>query len=112
MIAPNPGPPLRVWQQVRRLRVAEMVCNASLVDNVYFSTVAGPERLAVIRAELEFLLQKVSARQVAQRAESLTIEHGPIAWHLRHDGRLLEQITLRGGYASVRFDAAARPSRR
>lgn len=100
---PEPGAPLRVWRQLRKLDVAMVLCNRAVRDCVYFSAVPEQERLDVIRAQLRFLLARVSERQVAPRPEVFTIEDGPIAWHLRRDGRLLEQITVRGGHAQARF---------
>lgn len=84
-----------------------MVCNRAVADCVFFSTVPKDRRLMVMRAQLEFLLSGVSERQVTQRPDGFTVEHGPIAWHLRRDGRLVEQVTMRTGCAQERFDAAS-----
>lgn len=100
---PEPAVPLHGWHQMRRVRVADMVVRGAVPDCVYFSAVPDGERLAVIRAELEFLLERVSQRQIAWRPDGFTLEHGPIAWHLRGDGQLLEQIIVRRGHATARF---------
>ena len=100
---PEPGAPLRVWRQLRQVDVAMVLCNRAVSECVYFSAVPEQKRLDVIRAQLRILLERVSERQVSPRPEGFTIEHVPIAWHLRRDGRLLEQITVRGGHAQARF---------
>ncbi|MFE2640156.1 hypothetical protein ACFXKF_36330 [Streptomyces scopuliridis] len=104
---PVPGVPLRVWRQLRQVDVALMVCNRAVADCVYFSTVPKEKRLMVMRAQLAFVLSSVSERQVTRRPDGFTVEHGPIAWHLRRDGRLVEQITVRTGCAQERFDKAS-----
>ncbi|MEV6421808.1 hypothetical protein [Streptomyces sp. NPDC051662] len=104
---PVPGVPLRVWRQLRQVDVALMVCNRAVADCVYFSTVPKEKRLMVMRAQLAFALSRMSERHVTRRPDGFTVAHGPIAWHLRRDGRLVEQITMRTGYAQERFDGAS-----
>ncbi|MFM9462704.1 hypothetical protein ACKI1K_07600 [Streptomyces scabiei] len=106
---PESGTGLRVWRQLRQVDVAAMVCNTAVRDCVYFATVPYGERLAVIRGQLEYVLERVSEHQVSARSDGFTIMHGPIAWHVRRDGRLLEQITLRGGCAEERFAPPSQP---
>ncbi|WP_330351736.1 hypothetical protein [Streptomyces sp. NBC_00582] len=100
---PANGNGLRVWRQLRQLDVAIMVCRTTVRDCVYFATVPDEERLAVIRGQLEFVLARVSEHQVSARPDGFTIVHGPIAWHIRRDGRLLEQVTVQRGRAEARF---------
>ncbi|MFJ1662271.1 hypothetical protein [Streptomyces anthocyanicus] len=100
---PPAGEPLRVWRQLRQADVGSMVCNRAVPDCVYFSTVPQEERLAVMRAQLAHVLSEVSERQVRRRPDGFTVEHGPIAWHLRRDGLLVEQVTVRAGQAQARF---------
>ncbi|MFI1765161.1 hypothetical protein ACH41H_24315 [Streptomyces sp. NPDC020800] len=99
---PDPGVPLRVWRQLHHLNLNAMVCNRAVADCVYFSNVPDKERLRSIQAELQLRLAGLTERQVRPRAEGFTIEYGPLAWHLRRDGRLLEQITIRSGHAHAR----------
>ncbi|WP_406841836.1 hypothetical protein ACICHK_43350 (plasmid) [Streptomyces sp. AHU1] len=99
---PEPAVSLRRWHHLRQVQVANMVIRRAVPDCVYFSTVPNGERLTLIRTQLEFLLERVSQRHVAWHPDSVTLEDGPIAWHLRCDGRLLEQITVRRGYAAAR----------
>lgn len=100
---PPAGKPLRVWRQLRQVDVGSMVCNRAVPDCVYFSTVPQEERLAVMRAQLAHVLSEVSERQVRRRPDGFTVEHGPIAWHLRRDCLLVEQVTVRAGQAQARF---------
>ncbi|WP_274036601.1 hypothetical protein [Streptomyces sp. MMBL 11-1] len=106
---PPAGEPLRVWRQLRHVDIGLMVCNRAVPDCVYFSSVPEGARLAVMRARLAFVLSKVSQRQVRCRPDGFTVEHGPIAWHIRRDGLLVEQITMRTGRAQERFEAAGGP---
>lgn len=104
---PEPGIPLRVWRQLRQVDVALMVCNRAVADCVYFSTVPKEKRLVVMRAQLAFALSRMSEQHLTRRPDGFTVAHGPVAWHLRRDGRLVEQITMRTGYAQERFDGAS-----
>lgn len=61
-----------------------------------------------MRAQFAFVLARVSERQVRQHPNEFVVEHGPVAWHIRRDGRLLDQITVRAGRAQERFDEAGR----
>ncbi|MFE6272210.1 hypothetical protein ACFVQ9_25855 [Streptomyces goshikiensis] len=107
---PEPGVPLRVWRQLRHLNVAAMVCNRAVADSAYFSTTPDGERLTAIQAELQLRLADVTERQVRPRPDGFTVQHGPLAWHLRRDGRLLEQITIRSGHAHARYTGPATAS--
>ncbi|GGW79558.1 hypothetical protein AB0E64_31580 [Streptomyces caelestis] len=98
-----------MWRQLRHVDVAGMVCRTAVRDCVYFAMASEPERLSVIRGQLEHVLERVSQHQVSARPDGFTIVHGPISRHVRRDGRLLEQITVRSGHAEARFAPRPRP---